>query len=155
MNVSRIILISGALLTGSILMAYSVSGQSSKQIRERGINCQTVLEVFIEKGMDKPVIEKKEMYNENGNITEVVEYNKKGNITNWQKFEYDEDENVTSETQLDNKGRVVSRIKTIYENKLKTEKQYFDGSDRMYKKKFFKYEYSGQQTTPDKAEPNQ
>jgi hypothetical protein len=128
------------LLAGTFLVS-SLFGQSSKQIKEMGIKSQTILEVFIEEGIDQPVIEKKETYDEQGQITEVIEYNKTGEITNWQKFEYDQDGNITGEMQLDNKGRTVSRIRTIYENQLKTEKQYFDSKDRMFKKKIYKYEY--------------
>jgi hypothetical protein len=148
MNDLRFIIRSGVLLMGCILLVSSLYGQSSKQIREMGIKSQTVLEVFIEEGMDQPVIEKKEIYDIRGNIIEIIEYNKNGDITNWQKFEYDEDENITSEIQLDDKGKVTSRIRTVYENQLKTEKQYFDSRDRMYKKKIYKYDYLRQEGTP-------
>jgi hypothetical protein len=109
-----------------------------------GIQSQTVLEIFIEEGRDEPVPEKKEMYNEQGDIIELIEYSKNGGIKKWEKYEYDEEGNVTQEIQMDKRGRVSSRIKTLYENDMKTEKQYFDSRDRMYKKKIYKYDYREQ-----------
>jgi hypothetical protein len=144
MNYLNIIVRRGTLVTGCILFASALSGQSSKQIREMGIQSQTVLEIFIEEGRDEPVPEKKEMYNEQGDIIELIEYSKNGGIKKWEKYEYDEEGNVTQEIQMDKRGRVSSRIKTLYENDLKTEKQYFDSRDRMYKKKMFKYDYREQ-----------
>lgn len=106
-----------------------------------GIKSQTILELFIKEGMDEPVPEKKEFYNERGDIIEVIEYKKSGDIKLWERYEFDEDGNITGEIHLDKKSRVLTKIITIYENDLKLEKQYFDSMDRMYKKKIYEYEY--------------
>jgi hypothetical protein len=129
------------LLPLCILFVSSIAAQSTEERREMGIKSETILELFIGEGMDEPVPEKKEVYNERGDIIEIIEYEKTGEIKFWEQYEFDEVGNITGEIKLDKKGRIVERIITIYENDLKLEKQYFDSMDRMYKKKIYKYEY--------------
>lgn len=119
----------------------SLNAQSKKDIRENKIKSQTVLEIFIEEGYDQPVVEQKEIYNEDGDVIELIEYNKDSEVTRWEKYEYDEDGNVILQVFLDNKGKVEKKEKTIYKDGIRIERQFFDNKDRMYKKKIYEYEY--------------
>lgn len=117
------------------------SGQGKKTIRERKIASVTVQEYFLEEGMDEPVVESVETYDENGELIEIREYNKKGEIKKWEKYRYDEAGNLVEEVVLDEKGRITSTEKTIFEDGLRVERQFYDDKGRLYKKKAYLYEY--------------
>lgn len=125
------------LLIGGAL----VSGQGKKTIRERKISAITVQEYFLEEGMDEPAVESIETYDENGELTEIREFNKKGDIKKWEKYGYDEEGNLVEEVYLDEKGRITRTEKTIFEDGLRVERQFYDDKGRLYKKKAYLYEY--------------
>ena len=58
-----------------MFMAVGVIGQSKKTIREKEIVSITVHEYFIEEGMDDPVVESVEKYDEAGEQIEIQEFN--------------------------------------------------------------------------------
>jgi len=123
-------------LTGSLY------GQDRKDIRDKGIVSITINEYFIEEGMDEPIVESVEKYNEDGEVIEIQEFNKRGDITKWEKYTYDEDRNVIEEVFLDAKGRVTRTEKSIFEDGFRVEKHYFNQRNKLYKKKVYVYEYS-------------
>lgn len=125
------------LLVGGTL----VSGQGKKTIRERKIASITVQEYFVKEGMDEPVVESVETYDENGELIEIQEFNKKGEIKKWEKYGYDEEGNLVEEVFLDEKGRITRTEKTIFEDGLRVERQFYDNKGRLYKKKAYLYEY--------------
>lgn len=118
----------------------SVSAQDRKDIRDAGIVSRTVNEYFIEEGIKEPLIESFQRYNEDGEVVEIKEFNKRGEITRWEKYAYDEDRNLTEEVFLDEKGKVISTEKTIYEDGFKLEKHYYNNKEKLYKKKVYVYE---------------
>lgn len=118
----------------------SVSAQDRKDIRDRGIVSRTVNEYFIEEGIKEPLIESFQRYNEDGEIIEIKKFNKRGEITLWEKYDYDEDRNLIEEQFLDEKGKVIRTEKTIYEDGFKVEKHYYNNKDKLYKKKVYVYE---------------
>ena len=126
-----------------ILFSLSAAGycQSKKTIRERGITSLTVQEYFIEEGMDEPLVESIEKFNEEGELIEVQEYNRRGEVTKWERYAYDEDGNLVEEVFLDHRGKVERTEKSIYEDGLRVEKQFYNNRDRLYKKKEYLYEY--------------
>lgn len=131
------------LLFGLILgLTAVVSAQDRKDIRDRGIISRTVKEYFIEEGLDEPLIESIEKYDEDGELVERQEFNKRGEVTRWEKYAYDEDRNMIEEVYLDGKGNVTRTEKTIYEDGIRIEKQYYNQRDKLYKKKVYEYEYS-------------
>jgi YD repeat-containing protein len=132
------------LLVASLLLVLQVPvrGQSKKEIREKGIKTITVEEYFLEEGINEPVVESVEIYNEEGELVEIKELNRRGEVNRWEKYKYDEDGNRVEEIFLDEKGRVERIERTLYEDGLKVEKQYFNEREKMYKKKVFVYEYA-------------
>ena len=131
------------LAMGMILaMNGAVFAQSKKAIREKKIVSTTVKEYFLEEGMDDPVVESIEKFNENGDLKEIQVFNKKEEVKKWEKYAYDADGNLVEEVFLDDRGRIVSTEKTLYREGLKTEKHYFNSRGDLYKKKVYTYEYS-------------
>jgi YD repeat-containing protein len=131
-------------ITGLIIifcLAVSGYGQSKKTIREKGINSITVQEYFIEEGMDEPLVESVEKFNEQGDLIELQEYNRRGEVTKWERYAYDEDGNLVEEVFLDQRGKVERTEKNIYEDGLRVEKQFYNERGRLYKKKEYLYEY--------------
>jgi len=122
-------------------VAGSVNGQSAKTIKEKKIASVTVYEYFVEEGMDEPVVESFEKYDENGNLTEIKELNSKGDVKRWETYSYNEDGKVVEEVFLDSKGRVESTEKSIYTDGLRVEKQYYNNKGKLVKRKVYEYVY--------------
>jgi hypothetical protein len=122
-------------------MAGPLMGQNTETIKERKIVTRTVQEYFIEEGMDEPVIESLERYNEDGNLIEIKEFNNKGEVKLWEKYDYNEEGKVVEVIFLDAKGRVESKEKSIYSDGLRIEKQYYNKKDKLVKRKVYEYEY--------------
>jgi len=119
----------------------TVQAQGRKTIREKEISSITVKEYFIEDGMDDPVVESIEKYNTGGELVELQEFDKKGEIKKWEKYGYDNDGNLVEEVFLDEKGRITRTEKTIFRDSLRVERQFYDEKGRLYKKKEYVYEY--------------
>jgi hypothetical protein len=136
--VTRVLL----LLTGVFLMAAGpLWGQSTEIIKEKKIATKTVQEYFIDKGLDEPVIESIEKFNERGDLIEIQEFNSKGEVKLWEKYTYDQEGRVLEEVFLDSRGRIEHTEKSIYSDGLKIEKQYFNNKNKLYKRKVYEYEY--------------
>ncbi len=131
-------------LSTLILLLVSVtviSAQGSKTIREKKITTITVHEYFIEEGYDEPVVESIETYNEAGDVVEIREFNKVGEVKKWEKYTYNGDRDLVEEIFLDAKGKVTLTEKNIYEDGLRIEKHYLNPKGKMIKKKVYKYEH--------------
>jgi hypothetical protein len=131
------------LMIGGLVLAltFPLAGQGKKTIAEKGIVSRTVEEYFIGEGMNEPVVESVEKYNEKGELTELRELNRKGDVKKWERYVYDEKGNLVEEVFLDQRGKVERTERTIYEDGLKTEKHYLDQKGNLYKKKVYVYEY--------------
>jgi YD repeat-containing protein len=116
--------------------------QSKKTIREKGIVSITVNEYFLEEGMDEPVIESIERFNKDGELVEIKELNRRGEVRRWEKYKYNEEGLLIEEVFLDERGRITETEKNIYRNGLRVEKHYFNSRGKLYKKKEYLYEYS-------------
>ena len=131
-------------LSTFILLLVSVtviSAQGSKTIREKKITSKTVHEYFIEEGYDESVVESIETYNEAGDVVEIQEFNKGGEVKRWEKYAYNEDRDLVEEIFLDAKGKVTLTEKNIYVDGLRIEKHYLNPKGKMIKKKVYKYEH--------------
>lgn len=129
-------------LLGILMMvAGTVAAQGTKTIKAKKITSKTVNEYFLEEGEDDPVVESIERYDQAGEMVELKEMNRKGDIKRWEKYAYDEEGNMVEEQFLDVKGRVTRSEKNIYKDGLRIEKQYYNTRDMLYKKKVYVYEY--------------
>jgi tetrahydromethanopterin S-methyltransferase subunit A len=118
-----------------------VAAQGTKTIKAKKISSKTVNEYFLEEGEDDPVVESIERYDQQGELVELKEMNRKGDVKKWEKYVYDDEGNLVEEQFLDVKGRVTKSEKNIYKDGLRIEKQYYNSRDQMYKKKVYEYEY--------------
>ena len=126
-----------SLLLGSGLLF----AQDTKTIQEKKIASRTVYEYFVEEGLDEPVVESVERYNERGDLLEIKEFSKEGDVTRWEKFVYDKEGRLVEEVYLDEKGRIERKEKNLYAEGLRVEKQFYNNKDKLYKRKIYKYEY--------------
>lgn len=130
------------LLTGTfMLFAGPILGQSTEIIKEKKIVSQSVYEYFVEEGIDEPLLESYEKFDELGNLLEIKELNSKGEVKSWQKYVYDEEGRVVEEIFLDSKGRVDSKEMSIYSDGLRIEKQFYNKKDKLVKRKVYEYEF--------------
>ena len=134
---NRILILLGIL----VMLAGAASAQGTKTIKEKKIAVKTVNEYFIEEGLDEPVVESIERYNEQGELVELKEMNRKGEIKRWERYGYDKEGNLVEEQFLDAKGRITETEKNLYKDGLRIEKQYFNSRDKLYKKKVYVYEF--------------
>ena len=118
-----------------------VSAQGSKTIREKKITTVTVHEYFIEEGYDEPVVESIEKYNEAGDVVELQEFNKGGEVKRWEKYAYNENRDLVEKIFLDAKGKATLTERNIYVDGLRIEKQYLNPKGKLIKKKLYKYEH--------------
>lgn len=125
----------------ALLTTVQVPGQGKKTISSMGIVSVTVQEYFIEEGMDQPVVESIEKYNEEGELVELKEFNKRGEVRKWEKYGFDGDGNLVEEIFLDEKGKVERTEKNLYRDGLRVEKEYYDDKGRLTKRKVYQYEY--------------
>ena len=129
-------------LAGILMMvAGTTYAQGTKTIKEKKIAVKTVNEYFIEEGQDEPVVESIERYNEEGQLVELKELNRKGDIKRWEKYLYDKEGNLVEEQFLDTKGKITETEKNLYKDGLRIEKQYYNSRDKLYKKKVYVYEF--------------
>jgi len=126
-----------SLLLGSGLLF----AQDTKTIQEKKIASRTVYEYFVEEGLDEPVVESVERYNERGDLLEIKEFSKEGEVKRWEKFVYDKEGRLVEEVYLDEKGRIERKEKNLYAEGLRVEKQFYNNKDKLYKRKIYKYEY--------------
>jgi hypothetical protein len=124
-----------------LLVCGPMAGQDAKTNKERGIAKQTVQEYFVEEGMDEPVVESIERYNEAGDLIEIKEFNRKGEVKLWEQYAYNEAGQVVEEVFLDAKGRIERSEKSIYADGLRVEKHYYNNKNKLYKRKVYEYEY--------------
>ena len=134
----RLIFIS---LTIMLIPTISMGQQGSKTLVRNNVASQTTYEYFIEEGKREPVVEKIEAYDSLGNVIEVKEFNKDGDLKLWEAFSYNENNDLVEYKSIDEKGRLIERVVYIYEGELVQEKQYYDYKDRLVKKKTYAYEY--------------
>ena len=124
-----------------LLVAGPLAGQNTNTIQEKKIVSRTVYEYFIDEGMDEPVIESIETYDEKGELLELKEFNSKGDVKRWEQYTYNEEGNMVQEVFLNPKGKVERTEKSIYKDGLRVEKQYFNNRDKLYKRKVYEYEF--------------
>lgn len=126
---------------GVVLMAEPLMGQSAKTIREKKIASRTVQEYFLEQGLDKPVVESIEKYDESGKLLEIQEFDRRGEIKLWEKYSYNEDGDVLETQFFNTRGKLDSREVNVYSGGLRTEKLYYNNKDKLVKRKVYEYEF--------------
>jgi len=130
------------VLTSVIAFATgNINGQGAKTIMDKKIASLTVYEYFVEEGMDEPVIESFEKYDETGHLVEIKELNNKGDVKRWETYSYNEEGKLVEEVFLDSKGRIESTEKSVYSDGLRVEKLYYNNKDKLVKRKVYEYEY--------------
>ena len=125
-----------------LVITAGVYSQTKKTIREKGIVSMTVNEYFLEEGMDEPVVETFERYNEDGELLEIKELNRRGEVQRWERYSYNDEGLLEEEVFLDERGRVTQTEKTIYKDGLRVEKHFFNSRGKLFKRKEYIYEYS-------------
>jgi len=126
---------------GVVLVAEPLMGQSAKTIREKKITSRTVQEYFLDQGIDKPVVESVENYDENGKLLEIKEFNSRGELKLWEKYSYNEDGELLETQFFNTRGKLDSREVNVYSDGLRTEKLYYNNKDKLVKRKVYEYEF--------------
>lgn len=128
-------------ILASLMLAMPLAGQDRETIKEKKIASRTVHEYFLEQGMNKAVIESIEKYDAYGNLTEIKEFNSKGEVKLWEEYTYNEEGKVTEARYFNAKGKLESREKNIYSDGLRIEKLFYNNKDKLVKRKVYEYEY--------------
>ncbi len=118
-----------------------LSAQSSSKVEKRGITKRSITEISYENGANEEIIEEEKWFDEEGNVIELKERDNKGKLKNWVKYTYTKKNDVETELYLNANGKLLEKIEYRYEDGLRTEKLYYDGKERLVKKKVYAYEY--------------
>jgi antitoxin component YwqK of YwqJK toxin-antitoxin module len=109
------------------------------QDKAPGVKKVRVMEQKYDQSDNSPEIDMEATYDENGNMTEAVNY-KNGKINSKISYKYDSQGNKISETKTDKSGAVVEITEYKYNGTLRTEKVVYDGKKKMLNKKTYEYE---------------
>ena len=124
-----------------VVLSAPLRGQNEETIREKKIASRTVQEYFLAEGMDQPVIESIEIYDEKGKLTEIKEFNSRGEVKLWEKYSYDDDGNVVEAQFFNARGKLESKEINVYSEGLRIEKQYYNNKNKLVKRKVYEYEF--------------
>ncbi len=116
-------------------------GQKKSKIIDKGISNIKTYEQRLDKGIDTKFIIKEESYNQQGNLIELRETSRKGEIKLWEKYKYDDNGNLIEEIHYDLRGKIEKRIVTKFRDNLKIEREYYDSDGRLYKKRSYEYQF--------------
>jgi|GEM_PF-1484462 len=138
--------------------------QSKKDLKEAGI---TGRQEETKKAGGTSFMESSEKYDPNGNTTEKIEYDDKGDILLHEKYEYNEkgkmvkeihvdpiskkerktieylyngNDRLTGEIHRDRKGEIVKMVEYNYDGNLKKEKKVTDAKGRLLETKTYTYQ---------------
>jgi hypothetical protein len=125
----------------ALLLAGPVMGQDAETIRDKKIASRTVQEYFLEQGLNKPVVESIEKYDEDGNLLEIQEFNSKGELKLWEKYSYNEEGDVLEAQFFNARGKLESREVNVYSDGLRTEKLFYNNKEKLVKRKVYEYEF--------------
>jgi hypothetical protein len=145
-----------------VICSTSVYGQKKKSAARNKLKSMTVFE---QKGSGKATKDSETTFDSKGNIVEEIEY-EYSKVKKHLKYEYDEDGNKIKETELDALGKLSKvveykydsdgrKIKETesnlsgkltkiteykYDGDLKTEKNCYDGNNKIKSKKTYQYQ---------------
>lgn len=148
------------------LLSAVIFAQSKKEIKDAGVISRTETTSKLEKKSMITFKESMEKYDENGNKTEVIEYNSKGDIKSFVQYEYNEKGKVTKESKIDpiskkpsktieylyeddkltkellynKKNELIETTQYTYEGRLKKEKKTTNASGKLIETKVYTYE---------------
>ena len=124
-----------------IILVCSVFAQNKETIVRNQVKLKRSLEQDIDQGEKNLLLEKEEYFTPNGNLTELKEFDEKGRIKKWERYQYTSKGQLAQEEILNYKGEVKKRIEHVYQDGLKVGKLYYDDRNRLYKKKRYEFEY--------------
>jgi len=143
-----------------------INAQSKKELKEAGVIYRIETTRKLEKKVMITYNESSEKYDENGNKTEVIEYNSKGDIKTFFQYEYNdkgkvnkeykidpiskktsktveyiyEDDNLIKELVYNKKMELVETVVYSYDGKLKLEKKTTNAAGKVIETKTYTYE---------------
>lgn len=123
------------------VLVVNMNGQGRKDIIRNEVKTQVVNEYFIAEGIKAPSIERFQAYDAMGNVIEIKEFNKEGDVKLWERYEFNENGDPELEEVLDSKGNLIERVVIKYKNGLIISKEYYDKKERLEKRKEYIYEY--------------
>ena len=126
-------------LVFAIFVTLNVNGQNKKNVVENNIHKVTVYEDKADKAGGES-IESVTIFNEDGEITEEIEYNSEGEIKKHIKYTFDDENRKIKETHLDAKGKTEKVYEFKYSGSLKTERTEYDDKGKIVCKKRYVYE---------------
>jgi hypothetical protein len=119
------------ILTVSLACIVSVAwAQDKKQVKKAHLKSQ-VIWVQNNRGIKNFNYKQKEMrYDNKGNCTEEIIFNRRGHIISHRVFEY-EKKLMVHEIILDRKGKIIQRIEYKYRDEILVEKKFFNTEGKL------------------------
>lgn len=134
----KVIVIIGLLLC---IIGDNLYSQSRKKIVNLGIESVTVIKEDYEDSNGKEILRSVTVFDENGNIIKLEDYNKAGKLAEIITYEYNSDNDLIKETHYKPNNKVYETITYSYENGLKTERCKYDEANRLISRKKYIYKF--------------
>ena len=127
----------------SILTLTSFS-QSKKEVKKLGIKSSVTVVTESIEGKEKTRTDMSQKFDKNGNVIELIEYNKDGSIKKKEAQTYNKNNDITEELIFDEKGNLKKKITTEYNsNKDKTFETTSDANGKLLEKTQHGYNAKG------------
>lgn len=131
------------ILITLVFIAIKGFSQSKKTIKAQKI--KTIIETKTEGA--KTITESKIIYDKDGNPTEIVDYNKEGQIKSIHKLKYNSEGDEIEDLEYNSSNNLVEKKITKYSLiGEKTEEVYFDAAGKQIKKTTYTYDSKGLKT---------
>ena len=127
------------LFSTIFILSLTVSAQSKKVIKEKGITSKIVWKYNYKTGKEVKVKESSEKFDAKGNVIQENTYDEYGKLDSKTKYTFNENNDVVKEVQYSSNGKIKKTIKYKYQGKLKVEKQTYDANDKLKSKKIYEY----------------
>ncbi len=124
------------------LMGISSFAQvSKKEAQEKKIKSVAEWETNLKNRKAKPIQESYTKYDQGGNILDLIERDNNGEVTLYEKYEYDVSGNKTIELQLNPDGSVNKKHMYIYDKNLRIGRKTYNSNDQLIAEKKYIYEF--------------
>lgn len=123
------------------IISGNLYSQSKKKVKNLGIESVTVVKEDYEDSNGKEILRSETVFDENGNIIKLKDYDKTGKLREIVTYEYNSDNDKIKEVRYRPNNKVDETITYSYENGIITERCKYDASNRLLSKKKYIYKF--------------
>jgi len=129
-------------LTILLSLCFFISNsQTNNSTKGRKLKSYTVVSYKYDSGKEISHIKEQKTYDLNGNLVELIKYDKNGKIDKHTESIFDENNNEISKTFYEANGKIKKVNKYVYESNVKKTKLVYDSEGNLKNKEEYNYKY--------------